>query len=71
VLIPAGNEKDLPEIPKNIKDKLKILPVKWIDEVLEHALQHLPVPARSGEVAASERDKKTEEAEKTKATLPH
>ena len=71
VLIPAGNEKDLPEIPKNIKDKLKILPVKWIDEVLEHALQHLPVPARSGAVAASERDSKSEDTEKAEAALPH
>ena len=44
VLIPQENEKDLAEIPKNIKDKLTIVPVKWIDEVLEHALQHMPVP---------------------------
>ena len=49
VLIPHENEKDLVEIPKNIKDKLNILPVKWIDQVLELALQHLPVPeAKSG-----------------------
>jgi ATP-dependent Lon protease len=45
VLIPADNEKDLTEIPKNIKDKLTILPVKWIDQVLEVALQHSPTPA--------------------------
>ncbi len=45
VLIPHENEKDLVEIPKNIKDKLTIVPVKWIDDVLEHALQHLPLPA--------------------------
>jgi ATP-dependent Lon protease len=44
VLIPQENEKDLAEIPKNIKDKLSILPVKWIDEVLEVALQHMPLP---------------------------
>jgi len=49
VLIPDENEKDLVEIPKNIKDKLNIVPVKWIDEVLQLALQHLPVPeAKSG-----------------------
>jgi len=71
VLIPDGNEKDLTEIPKNIKDKLTILPVKWIDEVFEHALKHLPVPARSGEVAATERDSKSEESEKSEASLPH
>ncbi len=44
VLIPHENEKDLVEIPKNIKDKLKIVPVKWIDEVLQHALQQMPMP---------------------------
>ena len=44
VIIPQENEKDLGEIPKNIKDKLEILPVRWIDEVLEIALQHMPVP---------------------------
>ena len=44
VLIPQENEKDLAEIPKNIKDKLTIVPVKWIDEVLEQALTHMPVP---------------------------
>jgi ATP-dependent Lon protease len=43
VLIPHENEKDLIEIPNNIKGKLKILPVKWIDEVLEKALVHSPV----------------------------
>lgn len=42
VLIPKENEKDLAEIPKNIKQNLKICPVRWIDEVLEVALQHLP-----------------------------
>jgi ATP-dependent Lon protease len=71
VLIPADNQKDLAEIPKNIKDKLKILPVKWIDEVLEYALQHLPVVGRSDEVATTEREKKGEAAEKGEAALPH
>jgi ATP-dependent Lon protease len=44
VIIPRENEKDLVEIPKNIKDKLEIVPVRWIDEVLEIALQRVPVP---------------------------
>jgi ATP-dependent Lon protease len=44
VLIPSENEKDLVEIPANIKDKLQIIPVKWIDEVLEHALERSPLP---------------------------
>ncbi len=43
-LIPKENEKDLVEIPKNIKDKLRIVPVRWIDEVLELSLQRMPVP---------------------------
>ena len=44
VLIPEENTKDLQEIPKNIKDKLEIIPVRWIDRVLELALQHMPLP---------------------------
>jgi len=43
VLIPSENEKDLAEIPENIKDKLAIHPVKWIDEVLEVALERSPI----------------------------
>jgi ATP-dependent Lon protease len=53
VLIPEDNRKDLAEIPKNVKDKLDIRPVKWIDEVLEVALQHSPVPADDKEKAES------------------
>jgi len=44
VLIPSENEKDLTEIPENIKGSLDIKPVQWIDEVLAVALQYLPVP---------------------------
>ena len=42
VIIPEENEKDLVEIPKNIKDKLNIIPIKWIDQVLEIALESMP-----------------------------
>ena len=45
VLIPSENVKDLAEIPDNIKDKLKILSVKWIDEVLNYALERSPLAA--------------------------
>jgi len=45
VLIPSENEKDLVEIPENIKDKLDIRPVKWIDEVLEYAMEKSPIVA--------------------------
>jgi len=42
VLIPEENVKDLVEIPDNIKNKLEIVPVKWIDKVLEIALERMP-----------------------------
>ncbi len=42
VLIPAENEKDLQEIPKNVRDALTIKPVRWIDEVLAIALESSP-----------------------------
>ncbi|QFY42851.1 endopeptidase La [Candidatus Methylospira mobilis] len=44
VLIPQENEKDLAEIPANVKKDLKIIPVKWIDEVFATALQRMPEP---------------------------
>lgn len=44
VLIPQENVKDLTDIPDNIKNKLDIHPVKWIDQVLELALEHVPEP---------------------------
>ena len=42
VLIPEANVKDLVEIPENIKNVLEIHPVKWIDQVLELALEKMP-----------------------------
>jgi len=74
VLIPLDNEKDLAEIPKNIKDKLNIVPVKWIDEVFALALQHMPHPKTQNEAPApapAEADAKTKEPEKPKPTRPH
>ncbi|HET8711902.1 MAG TPA: endopeptidase La [Spongiibacteraceae bacterium] len=44
VIIPEENEPDLKEIPENIKCDLQIKPVKWIDEVLQIALEHMPEP---------------------------
>jgi ATP-dependent Lon protease len=52
VLIPDENEKDLVEIPDNIKGNLQIKPVKWIDEVLALALTQQPVPLAQAETAA-------------------
>ena len=42
MLIPKENERDLEEIPDNVKRDLEIYPVRWIDEVLELALQDNP-----------------------------
>ncbi len=47
VLIPADNEKDLADIPKNIIKNIEIVPVKTIDEVLSHALLDMPKPIES------------------------
>ena len=49
VIIPQENEKDLAEIPKNIKQQLNIKPVRWIDEVLEIALKEVPTPLEDSE----------------------
>ncbi|PUB84331.1 MAG: endopeptidase La [gamma proteobacterium symbiont of Ctena orbiculata] len=44
VIIPEENERDLVDIPKNIKQNLDIKPVRWIDEVLQVALKKMPQP---------------------------
>ncbi|MCI4428518.1 MAG: endopeptidase La [Burkholderiales bacterium] len=44
VLIPEENVKDLQEIPENVKNRLEIVPVRWIDQVLELALESKPQP---------------------------
>ena len=54
VLIPHDNERDLKEIPDNITESLDIRPVKWIDEVLEIALRHMPTPLSDEEVEQDE-----------------
>ena len=71
VLIPHENEKDLAEIPKNIKDKLTIVPVKWIDGVLEHALQHMPLPEASKGKGKSKPETSAKESESEDIVRPH
>ncbi len=56
VIIPEENQKDLADIPKNITDSLTIKPVRWIDEVLDIALERALVPSDG---------KKVEDAEKS------
>ena len=52
VVIPEENKKDLVDIPKKVRDELDIRPVRWIDEVLEIALERLPAPTAEAEKAA-------------------
>ena len=51
VLIPEENAKDLQEIPDNVKNGLEIIPVKWIDQVLQVALERQPIPLTDEEIA--------------------
>ena len=61
VIIPADNERDLPEIPDNIKADLEIIPVQWIDEVLEHALQYQPTPLKGEKKLKQKKEAKQED----------
>jgi len=65
VLIPADNERDLSEIPDNIKADLEIVPVKWIDQVLEHALQYQPTPLSTDKEAKEKKEASKEDIDKS------
>ncbi|MEK8030761.1 endopeptidase La [Ideonella sp. DXS29W] len=54
VMIPEENVKDLQDIPDNVKSHLEIVPVRWIDKVLEVALESMPAPLPDDEPAAAE-----------------
>lgn len=71
VLIPQENVKDLTEIPDNIKNKLDIHPVKWIDQVLELALERLPEPLSDDPVAETTPIPVAEDDAGTGASLKH
>jgi ATP-dependent Lon protease len=62
VLIPEENRKDLAEIPKNIQEDLDIRPVKWIDQVLEMALERKPQPVDEKAVVPAEAVKPVDDA---------
>jgi len=53
VLIPEENVKDLTEIPDNVKNSIEIVPVRWIDKVLEMALEAIPKPLTEEEVVVA------------------
>ncbi len=63
VLIPKENEKDLAEIPDNVKKGLAIIPVSTVDEVLEHALKRRPVPIEWDALEADKAAIATDEAD--------
>jgi ATP-dependent Lon protease len=73
VLIPEQNVKDLADIPDNVKNKLEIIPVRWIDKVLEVALERAPVALTEEEVAidAAVAAKKEEAATADAKSLKH
>ena len=69
VLIPFENTRDLTDMPKNIMQNLDIRPVRWIDEVLEVALQHMPEPLPKGKTASKAAG--TRKASKRKSIQTH
>ena len=70
VLIPADNERDLADIPDNIKSDLNILPVRWIDEVLEHALQYQPTSTAVDAESIPETESSGEETDQSGEEKP-
>jgi ATP-dependent Lon protease len=71
VMIPEENVKDLVEIPDNVKNRLEIVPVKWIDKVLEIALERRPVPLSDAAVVAASALPPAEEKTGTPAAVKH
>jgi ATP-dependent Lon protease len=70
VIIPEENRKDLAEIPRNVTQGMKILPVRWIDEVLDIALERPLVP-RSGPSSSSDASDTEAGAAKSDALRTH
>jgi ATP-dependent Lon protease len=66
VIIPKENERDLKEVPDNIKEHLNIRAVKWIDEVLDMALERMPEPLSDEEFMADAHKTGTEEDQEEK-----
>ena len=68
VLIPKENEKDLADIPENVKEDLEILPITYIDEALNAALTHMPEGISEGEEAAIASDQSASQEEQERLT---
>jgi ATP-dependent Lon protease len=62
VIIPHENTRDLKEIPDNIKADIEIVPVKWIDEVLDVALEYIPSPKTAKSASSAEKTVDEQEA---------
>ncbi len=71
VLIPEDNVKDLAEIPENIKNRLDIHPVKWIDQVLDFALERQPNALPIVASASATNPEVTENEQATTAAIKH
>ena len=71
VLIPEENVRDLADIPKNIKQHLDIRSVRWIDEVLQVALQRMPEPLVPATVSNKEGTADSSKVVKDNLLLPH
>ena len=65
-MIPTENQRELKEIPKNVTHGLNIVPVRWIDQVLELALTYQPQPlVEENDVAAHDKSKLRKKSKRT------
>jgi ATP-dependent Lon protease len=71
VLIPEENVKDLQDIPENAKNNLEIVPVRWIDQVLEVALERVPQALPEDEPAKGVQKPAEAAASVNPEVLPH
>lgn len=71
VIIPHDNEKDLAEIPDNVRDDLEIHCVKWMDEVLQVALDRMPVPRIADDRSKATAAERKSEKENAPGINPH
>ena len=71
VLIPEENTKDLQDIPENVKNGLEIVPVKWIDRVLEVALERQPTPLSEEDAQPAAARSTPDEAPAVPASVKH
>jgi len=70
VIIPEENRKDLVDIPKSVSQQMKIMPVRWIDEVLDLALER-PVSPRAPSPVVAETARETDGASAIALDVKH